>query len=86
MRTAVRRLRRTQQQSTISDPVADPGTRAPHPISVMTGALAIPIVFGQSGSAGGEADAGQFIAPDGTGVGAGNRRVIDIAAHGGPMV
>jgi len=44
MRTAVRRLRRMQQQSMISEPVADPGTRAPHPMSVMTEALVIPIV------------------------------------------
>jgi hypothetical protein len=71
MRTAVRRLRRTQQQTTISEPVADPAARAPHPISVMTEALAIPIVSVNRDQLEGEADAGQFIAPDGAGVGCG---------------
>jgi hypothetical protein len=52
----------------------------PHPMSVMSGALVIPI-FSVNRDQPGEADAWQFIAPDGAGWGAGNRSVIDIAAH-----
>lgn len=86
MRTAVRRLRRTQQQSTISEPVADPRTRAPHPISVMTGALAIPIVSVNRDQLEEKRMLGSSCAGRRGGSGAGNRSVIDIVAHGGRML
>jgi hypothetical protein len=70
----------------ISEPVADPGTRAPHPMSVMTGGLAIPIVSVNRDQLEEKRMGGSSSRRTARGVGAGNRRVIDIAAHGGRML